>query len=237
MTDGRRKPPEQVSLDAEFEDRAEPSGIDSIPLLQESHDFPEQREVEDQGEADSPAQNADEAGPEPEQQGLLTDEGQDGLEPDEDESELAEDVEAEALPESTELESEFEAEPVVNRFPVQWVLSGLADLTVHLAVVVIGVLSARFLQIPLDVSQWPGFLGFALSFSFLYTSLPLAFWGQTPGMAISGLRAADGEHQLSFGQTTMRWIASILTVCTLGLPLLLARTGRPLADRLSRSEP
>ncbi|MEM9408876.1 MAG: RDD family protein, partial [Acidobacteriota bacterium] len=69
-----------------------------------------------------------------------------------------------------------------------------------------------------------------------YMSLPLAFWGQTPGMAASGLRAADGDRQLAFSQTTLRWLAAWLTLATIGLPWFLARSGRPLADRISRSE-
>lgn len=92
---------------------------------------------------------------------------------------------------------------------------------------------------------WPPFALFLLAFSFLYTVVPLAFWGQTPGMAWRGLvaRSLDGDA-LSFGQTFRRWIGSVLTVAGAGLPLLLAllgdgaaagAAGRSLADRISGS--
>ena len=84
-----------------------------------------------------------------------------------------------------------------------------------------------------------GFLAlFLLPFSFLYQIFPLAFWGRTAGMARVGIvaRSRDGKS-LSFSQATLRWFASLLTVCFAGLPwILTATTGRSLADRLSGSQ-
>lgn len=245
MTEGR-KPPEQASLDAEFGDPAseerpsgsethEPSGLDAIPLIQESRGFPERdgpAAQERSGEADAlpELQHAQEAeniappagagalpeGPASPQPGAGHDDGVDdgpGLDSAEDDGDV-----------------------LLDRFPALWVKAALADLAIHVAVVAVCALAAWQLGLVPDLEQWPGYLGFAACFSFLYTSLPLAFWGQTPGMAASGLRAADGERQLAFTQTTLRWLAAWLTLVTLGLPWLLVRSGRPLADRMSGSE-
>ena len=74
------------------------------------------------------------------------------------------------------------------------------------------------------------------AFSFLYSVVTLAFWGQTPGMVAAGLMArSHGDQPLSFGQTGLRWLAGLLTVALGGLPLLVALTGRSFADRLSGS--
>ena len=88
---------------------------------------------------------------------------------------------------------------------------------------------------------WPPFALFLLAFSFLYAVVPLAFWGQTPGMAWRGLvaRSLDGDA-LSFGQTFRRWLGGVLTVATGGLPVLLVLSGadgggQSLADRISGS--
>lgn len=80
---------------------------------------------------------------------------------------------------------------------------------------------------------------FLLVFSFVYSVMPLAFWGRTPGMALARVlsRGADGGP-LTFGQTALRWLGGLLTVALVGLPLLLALPalgGRSLADRLSGS--
>ena len=77
---------------------------------------------------------------------------------------------------------------------------------------------------------------FLLAWSFLYFVVSLAFWGQTPGMAWAGLIARSGASEpLSFGQTAQRWAATWLTWALVGLPGLLALSGRSLADRLSGS--
>lgn len=113
---------------------------------------------------------------------------------------------------------------------------GAADLLVHLAVGVLAVAGCRWLGVVPVVHDWPALTVFLLSFSFLYTVVPLAFWGHTLGMTWAGLtsQSLDGEP-LSFDQTARRWLGALLTLATLGLPLLLALGGRSLADRLSGS--
>jgi uncharacterized RDD family membrane protein YckC len=114
--------------------------------------------------------------------------------------------------------------------------SGLADLVVHAALGVAAVLGVRGLGVRPDLSQWPAFALFVLTFSFLYTVLPLAFWGHTPGMAWAGItsRNQDGEA-LTFDQTARRWLGGLITALLLGLPLLVLIKGRSLADLVSGS--
>ena len=115
--------------------------------------------------------------------------------------------------------------------------AGGADLLVHAAVAVGVLLGCRYMGVRPVLSDWPAVGLFLLSFSFLYTVVPLAFWGHTPGMAWAGLdaRSRDGEP-LAFDQTARRWIGGIVTLVFLGLPLLLAFGGRSLSDLLSGSE-
>jgi uncharacterized RDD family membrane protein YckC len=114
-------------------------------------------------------------------------------------------------------------------------LAGLADLLVHAAVGVAAAVGALLLGARLEPAHWPAFALFLLTFSFLYSVVPLAFWGQTLGMAWAGLLAVNGDGQpLAFEQTGLRWLGGLLTCATLGLPLLAARR-RSLADWLSRS--
>jgi uncharacterized RDD family membrane protein YckC len=82
----------------------------------------------------------------------------------------------------------------------------------------------------------PGFLLFALCFSYLYQVVPLTFWGRTPGMALAGIvtRNTDGKP-LTIRQSFFRWLAFLLTIVLLGLPTLLTLGGRSLADRMSDS--
>ena len=126
-----------------------------------------------------------------------------------------------------------EPAPLSSRF-----LAGLADLAVHLALAVALLFGARLLGVEAGFGDWPALVLFLLVFSFLYTVLPLAFWGQTPGMAWAGLVArARGYESLTFGQTGRRWLGGLFTAALLGLPALLAAGGgRSLADRLSDSE-
>jgi len=117
--------------------------------------------------------------------------------------------------------------------------AGLGDLVVLGAVGAGAALGARALGGSLAPRELPALLAFLLAFSFLYCVVSLAFWGQTPGMAWSGLVArTDGTEPLSFGQTAMRWLGHWLTWALAGLPALLAGFGgggRSLADRLSGS--
>jgi len=114
--------------------------------------------------------------------------------------------------------------------------AGLADLLVHAAIAAIALGGARLLGAEPNVADWPALALFLLAFSFLYTILPLAFWGQTLGMTWAGLlsRNRDGEP-LTFDQTARRWLGGLLTTATLGLPLLVAGSGRTLTDLLSGS--
>jgi len=114
--------------------------------------------------------------------------------------------------------------------------AGAADLLVHVAVAVLALAGCRALGVAPAMRDWPAFALFLLSFSFLYTVVPLAFWGHTLGMTWASLKAeSTGGEPLSFDQTARRWLGALLTLGAAGLPLLLALTGRSLADRLSGS--
>lgn len=116
-------------------------------------------------------------------------------------------------------------------------VAGLADFALHL-VVLLGLLAGlRSLRIEIQWTDTPALLAFLLVFSFLYSAIPLAFWGRTPGMRWAHLvaRAEDGGG-LTFGETARRWLGGLLTLGLLGLPLVFSFGGRrSLADRLSRS--
>lgn len=116
--------------------------------------------------------------------------------------------------------------------------AGGADLLLHAAVGVGSLAGLRFLLgVQPALSDWPAVLLFLLSFSFLYTVVPLAFWGHTLGMAWAGLTShnQDGEP-LTFDQTVRRWLGGLITTGLLGLPLLLTGGGRSFADFVSGSE-
>ena len=122
--------------------------------------------------------------------------------------------------------------------PINAYLSaGIVDLGVVLAVMLVAWLGLWWLGVDLDLVGRGLVVLFLLPFSFLYQVFPLAFWGSTPGMSRVGIvaRNLDGQS-LSFSQAARRWLASVLTVISLGLPLILtAVTGRSLADRFSGS--
>ena len=110
------------------------------------------------------------------------------------------------------------------------------DLAILLAVGSVAAVGATMLGAEIGVESLPAMFVFLLSFSFLYCVVSLAFWGQTPGMAWCGLIARSEETEpLSFGQTARRWLGHWLTWVLLGLPGLLALSGRSLADRVSGS--
>jgi uncharacterized RDD family membrane protein YckC len=114
--------------------------------------------------------------------------------------------------------------------------AGAADLLVHAAVGVVALLGTRWLGVKPELSDAPALAVFLLSFSFLYTVLPLAFWGHTLGMVWVGItsRTRAGEP-LAFDQTARRWLGGLLTLATLGLPLLVSGSRRSLTDLLSGS--
>lgn len=112
--------------------------------------------------------------------------------------------------------------------------AGLLDLAAQVAAVAIAAGITYALGVPLDEGDAAAFAVLGLVFSFLYWVVPLAFWGQTPGMTVCGqlTRTLDDEP-LTFDQTARRWLGALLTLGLVGLPLLLAATGRSLTDRLS----
>lgn len=112
----------------------------------------------------------------------------------------------------------------------------LADLGVYAAAAGAGWIGTVLLGARLDAADLPALAVYLLAFSFLYAVVSLAFWGRTPGMTAAGVVARGaGDAPLTFGQTGLRWLAGVLTAALLGLPLLVALTGRSLADRLSGS--
>lgn len=114
-------------------------------------------------------------------------------------------------------------------------LAGLADLAVHCAVAIILVVGSRLLGVERALPWAPFALCLGL-FSFLYFVVPLAFWGNTPGMAWRGLQARSRSGEpLSFGQATRRWLGALVTAALGGVPALGALRGRTLSDLLSGS--
>ncbi len=112
--------------------------------------------------------------------------------------------------------------------------AALLDLAVLAAAAVTLPAGALLLGVAVTLETWPAFLAPWLAFSFLYHVVPLAFWGRTPGMASMGLTARTVEDGgLSFGQAVVRWLATLGTLALLGLPGLLALTGRSATDRAS----
>ena len=137
-------------------------------------------------------------------------------------------------PEAAELEA---GEPDARALLGDRLLGGLADLAVQLVTSGLALAAVNAMDVAVSWSDWMPFGVLALVFSFLYWVIPLAFWGQTPGMAWVGhvARAADGEP-LTFSQTFRRWLGALLTLALAGLPLLLTWTGRSFSDRLSDSD-
>jgi len=161
-------------------------------------------------------------------------------------------IEVEEPPEPQQLEEEFsgqldftEAEPVSLTDPVPSVRpasltdrlgAALLDLAVMAGAAIALAGGAAVLGATPQLSDWP-LLAFPwLLFSFLYHVIPMAFWGQTPGMASMSLTARTlDDRPLSLGQAVRRWLATLGTTLLLGIPSLLAFTGRSATDRLSQS--
>lgn len=114
--------------------------------------------------------------------------------------------------------------------------AGVADCLALGAATVIVALGASLAGARLAADRWPPLILFLVAFSFAYTAVPLAFWGQTPGMAVLALVARrPGQAPLTFRQAVVRWLAGWVTVLLAGVPALLALSGASLADRLSGS--
>lgn len=116
--------------------------------------------------------------------------------------------------------------------------AGLADLALHAAVGLALLVGAELMGARPGLAELPALALFLFVFSFFYMVIPLAFWGQTPGMGWTSLVVrAEGDQSPTLGQTVRRWLGALLTVALLGLPTLLAAGGRrSLADRLSGTE-
>jgi len=143
-----------------------------------------------------------------------------------------------ARPDPTGRREDTEPEPPRTEFPrprERW-LAGVADFLVHASVLVVAIIGCRLLGVRPELDQWPPLLLFLASFSFLYSVIPLAFWGQTLGMAWMRIVARDRDGQaLTFDQTARRWLGGVIDAALLGLPLWLCFRGRSLADWMSGS--
>jgi len=83
---------------------------------------------------------------------------------------------------------------------------------------------------------WAG--AFAIYLSFFAVVLPLLLFGRTLGLALAGLRVRAGETgpRLTLPEAAARWIGTLATLVTLGLPLAFTARDAELptpADRLS----
>ena len=234
---GRPQDPSQLDLDLPLRPAPQDKGEAEGPLP-EARDLPlfSQQEIpprEAPSEAEAPKKTAKEA-PEtaPESAAEAAPEAASVAE--------APPSPAPAVPEPGAAADEAPAEPLGAEEPVSFggrVLGGLADLAVHGGVLMLALLGQSLLGLTPSWEQAPAYGMFLLAFSFLYCVVPMAFWGQTPGMASLGLvvRTPEGEN-LTFPQTALRWAAGVLTLALLGLPLLVALSGRSLGDRWSGSE-
>ncbi len=215
--------------------RAEPMLFD-LPL----HSSGEGTNTEEQGE-ESPASVVEEA-PAPETRSgpsILFDEEpsvEDSVGEDDSQLDLIDLESGAEAPAVAETDLEDDGPRPSAAYPGDRLLGGLADLSVQVIMLGLAIAATHSLGIIVSFADWKPFGVLVLVFSFLYWVVPLAFWGQTPGMAWVGhtARASSGEP-LSFGQTFLRWLGSVLTLVFAGLPLLLAFTGRSLTDRLSDS--
>ncbi len=117
----------------------------------------------------------------------------------------------------------------------RWI-AGAADLLVHGAVLVVALIGVRVLGVHPGFAHALPLALFLASFSFLYTVIPLAFWGQTLGMGWMQTIARDRDGQaLTFDQTARRWLGGVLATALLGIPVWIAVRGRSLSDWISGS--
>jgi hypothetical protein len=120
--------------------------------------------------------------------------------------------------------------------PGQRLRAALLDAAAVAAVTTVAAIGSWLLGAQLGAHALAGLVAFALCFSFLYHVVPLAFWGQSPGMSAARIIARDSAGAtLTLRQSLARWLGAVLTVVGLGLPLLLLRSGLTLGDRLSGS--
>ena len=115
-------------------------------------------------------------------------------------------------------------------------LGGMADLLVHAGVMAAVALGLYAMAATPRLDHWPALGVLLLTFSFLYTVVSLAFWGQTAGMAWCELFSRDRlSRPLTFRQACLRWLGGLVSVLLAGLPVLLAYRGTSLADLMSAS--
>ena len=137
-----------------------------------------------------------------------------------------EEEEEELLPEESSIS------PLTDR-----VLGGISDLAVHAAMLGVAAAGCYGLGVRVSLADWMPFTLLTLIFSFLYWTIPLTFWGQTPGMAWIGNVARNlDDEPLYFGQAMKRWVGALLTLALAGLPILASLGGRSLSDWLSDSK-
>ncbi len=129
----------------------------------------------------------------------------------------------------------FSPPPAAAR-PGAVLAAGLFDFLALFAVLTIALVGIVMMGVGVGSRLGPPMVLFVGVFSFVYYVLPLAFWSRTPGMSWAGIVARnEGDQPLTFGQTALRWFGAVLTATLLGLPLLLALSGRSLSDRISGS--
>jgi RDD family protein len=114
-----------------------------------------------------------------------------------------------------------------------------ADVALVLLLVAAALLAAtagRGRTLEISGLLWTGV--FAVYLSFFSTVVPLVLFGKTVGMALTGLtaRGPRGSAPLTTAQSARRWLGTVLTLFTLGTPLLMTRRDRDApspGDRLS----
>jgi uncharacterized RDD family membrane protein YckC len=207
--------------------------------MNQLEDLPLFGNLEDPEEFEEPAEVKEPAVPQ-EAEVFLEEEPGEIEEPWQPEAEAVMPLEPQTIEEELSPQLDFtEAEPAPSIRPAgltDRLGAALLDLAVMAGAAIALAGGAAVLGATPQLSDWP-LLAFPwLLFSFLYHVIPMAFWGQTPGMASMSLTARTlDDRPLSLGQAVRRWLATLGTTVLLGLPSLLALTGRSATDRLSQS--
>lgn len=103
------------------------------------------------------------------------------------------------------------------------------------AVALLAATAGRGQSLRLQGLAWTA--GFALYLSFFSTVVPLILFGKTVGMALTGLTARGMKGSpLTAAESARRWLGTVLTLVSLGIPLLVTRRDREApspGDRMS----
>jgi hypothetical protein len=103
------------------------------------------------------------------------------------------------------------------------------------AVALLAATAGRGQSLRLQGLAWTA--GFALYLSFFSTVVPLILFGKTVGMALTGLTARGTKGSpLTAAESARRWLGTVLTLVSLGIPLLVTRRDREApspGDRMS----